>query len=469
MRRPAAVAGIGVVLLAGYATLDVFDRAPGVFTLAAAADPAPATPTPTVPVAAPSAPPAGMPLAAAGEPAPVPSAPALQAAVAGALGSPALRGTVSAVVRDADTNSHLLDDDADTPLPPASVLKLLSATAIDSAFPAGTTLSTSAVLDPAAGRVYLVAGGDTLLQPGAGDAQTVAGRAGLADLAGQAAAALKAQGATTVSVSVDTTYASGPPTAPTWPAAYRARGLTGPVAAIGLSTQRAVPGQPGPADPAAEAGRAFVARLREQQVAASFDPAPGAAPAGAKALGAVASAPVADILALALVESDNALTESLARQAAFRSGAGSDFASTAAYVRSVLGGWGVDMTGVTTYDASGLTRQSAVPARVIADVLALGTTGRVPGLRDTLRRLPVAHLTGTLADRFETADASSGAGVARAKTGTLTGVNTLAGTVVTMDGRLLTFTVLHQGPGGTPAARGALDRFVAALAQCGCR
>ena len=471
MRRPAAAAMIGAVLVAGYATLDVLDRAPGIFTLAPVADPVSASPapSPTVSVAAPSAAPSGMPLAPAGEAAPVPSAAALQAAVAPALTSPALRGTVSAVVRDATTNAHLLDDDADTAVAPASVLKLLSATAVDSAFAPGSTLTTSAVLDPGAAHVFLVAGGDTLLAPGAGDPQAVPGRAGLADLATQAAAALKTAGVTTVTVSVDSSYASGPATAPTWPAAYRARGLTGPVAAIGLSTQRAVPGKPGPADPVAEAGRAFVARLREQQVTATFDPASGAAPQGARPLGAVASAPVADVLALALVESDNALTESLARQAAFRSGAGSDFAATAAYVRSVLVGLGVDVSGVATYDASGLTRQSAVPARVVADVLALGTAGRVQGLKDTLRQLPVAGLTGTLADRFDVSESQSGAGVARAKTGTLTGVNTLAGTVVTLDGRLLTFTVMHEGPGGTPAARGALDRFVAALAQCGCR
>jgi D-alanyl-D-alanine carboxypeptidase/D-alanyl-D-alanine-endopeptidase (penicillin-binding protein 4) len=57
----------------------------------------------------------------------------------------------------------------------------------------------------------------------------------------------------------------------------------------------------------------------------------------------------------------------------------------------------------------------------------------------------------------------------RAKTGTLLGVNALAGTVVTADGRLLGFAVLADA--ASPAvvsAETALDRVTAALAACGC-
>ncbi len=466
MRRGTALVLAGVLAVGGYLGLDVLDVAPGVFTLAPQPDPAPATPTPTVPVPTLAAP-SGMPLAPAGDPAPVPAPATLQAAAMPALA--VLSGQVSAVVRDGPTGSGLLADDPDDPLIPASVVKLLSAVAVSTAFPPEAVLTTSAVKDPSAARVYLVAGGDTLLHPGRGDAQAVVGRAGLGDLAAETAAALRGQGVTSVTVAVDGSYAAGPAAAPTWPAGYRTQGITGPVAAIGLSTQRASPGKPGPVDPAAEAGRAFVARLAEQQIAATLDPAPTTAPPGSPVLGAVTSAPVSDQLALALAESDNALTESLTRQAAVRAGGASDFAAAATYVRSVLSGLGVDLTGAALVDASGLSHENRLPARVVADVLTLGASGRAPEVRDVLRRLPVAGLTGTLADRFQDAADVDAAGVARAKTGTLTGVNSLAGTVVTAEGRLLTFTVLHQGPGGTPAAREALDRFVAALAQCGCR
>jgi D-alanyl-D-alanine carboxypeptidase/D-alanyl-D-alanine-endopeptidase (penicillin-binding protein 4) len=56
----------------------------------------------------------------------------------------------------------------------------------------------------------------------------------------------------------------------------------------------------------------------------------------------------------------------------------------------------------------------------------------------------------------------------RAKTGTLTGVSSLAGTVVDTDGRLLVFAWLSNGT--SPAdSRPRLDALAAALRGCGCR
>jgi D-alanyl-D-alanine carboxypeptidase/D-alanyl-D-alanine-endopeptidase (penicillin-binding protein 4) len=409
-----------------------------------------------------------MPLPTAGTQPPPPAGAALAAALGPRLADKAL-GRVSAVVRDAATGTTLLDVAGSTPQPPASVLKLLSAAVVDATIPPMSTLTTSVVRGATPDRIVLVAGGDTLLDPGVGHAESVPGRAGLADLAQATAAALAAAGVSAVTLSVDATYAPGPASAPTWPASYLSTGITGPVAALGLSTQRATPGHPVTSDPVAEVAKAFVARLTERGVTVTFDKAPATAPPGSAPLASVASAPVGDQLALALLESDNALTESLTRQAAFRAGRPSDFAGAAAYVRERLTQLGVDITGVSTVDASGLTKADAVPARVIADVLALGLADTVAGLRATLAALPVAGLSGTLADRFQSADTHAVAGVVRAKTGTLTGVNTLAGTLVDADGRLLTFTVLAHATAEPDPARAALDRVVATLASCGCR
>jgi len=76
----------------------------------------------------------------------------------------------------------------------------------------------------------------------------------------------------------------------------------------------------------------------------------------------------------------------------------------------------------------------------------------------------VAGFTGTLTSRYT----GGAAGVVRAKTGTLTGVNTLAGTVVDQDGRLLAFAFLASNTTNPLEAQSALDRTATALAACGC-
>jgi D-alanyl-D-alanine carboxypeptidase/D-alanyl-D-alanine-endopeptidase (penicillin-binding protein 4) len=176
---------------------------------------------------------------------------------------------------------------------------------------------------------------------------------------------------------------------------------------------------------------------------------------------------VREQLALALTDSDNALTEILSRQAAYRSGAGTGFAEVGSWVVSQVASLGLDTTGVTLSDASGLSRENRVRASLLSDVLVLGYDGKHAVLRRALDGLPIGGLTGTLADRFTGPDHDA-AGRARAKTGTLTGANALAGSVVDDDGRLLVFVGMVAGV-GTNDARAALDRFVAAIASCGCR
>ncbi len=56
--------------------------------------------------------------------------------------------------------------------------------------------------------------------------------------------------------------------------------------------------------------------------------------------------------------------------------------------------------------------------------------------------MPIAGFSGTLAHRYGLGTAAAGRGVVRAKTGTLDGVNTLAGVVYDADGRLLAFAFM---------------------------
>lgn len=507
-----------VAILLGYAVLDVADAAPGALTLRPL-PPAPPTETvatrtlPSVPqptLSTSVAPPLP---SLAGDTA-APSAAGIEQALASVRALPALRDS-ALVVRDGQTGDVLLDQGGDELRIPASTTKLLSAAAIGQTFAPDETLRTVVREGDTPDEIVLVAGGDSLLNPGKGEPDAVAGRAGLRDLAEQVATALEHSGTTSVTLYVDETYAAGPTTAPTWASTFRSSGITGAVAMLGLSSQRAHGGAPGPADPVASVRAAFARQLEGRGIdvrpaargqapgvpgspmptpaadgGPSATPSDGATTDGAPSdgaqgpttaaatpntpasgpgavLGSVESAPVREQLALALTDSDNALTEILSRQAAYRSGAGTGFAQVGAWVVSQVAALGLDTAGVTLSDASGLSRENRVRASLLSDVLVLGYDGQHAVLRRALDGLPIGGLTGTLADRFTGAQHDA-AGRARAKTGTLTGANALAGSVVDDDGRLLVFVGMVAGV-GTNDARAALDRFVAAIASCGCR
>jgi len=83
--------------------------------------------------------------------------------------------------------------------------------------------------------------------------------------------------------------------------------------------------------------------------------------------------------------------------------------------------------------------------------------------------LAVAGVSGTLANRFATKATSAGRGVVRAKTGTLTGVGALAGTVTDQAGRPLVFVVIGNRLRSQAGARDTMDRIASSLAECGCR
>src|SRR5690606_11477874 len=136
----------------------------------------------------------------------------------------------------------------------------------------------------------------------------------------------------------------------------------------------------------------------------------------ARTLGVVESAPVGEVLGLALTESDNALTEQLVRQAAVRAGVATDQEAVNAWVVQQVGGYGIDTAGVRLADVSGLSDGTTVPARVVADVLAAAVDGDHPELQSVVARLPVAGYNGTLWDRFHLPVHAPAVGVARAKT-----------------------------------------------------
>lgn len=481
MRRSLAGSLAVLALALGYGALDVFDVAPGILTRdrpvppASSQRPTPSsTTTPTVMV--PTVDSSAEPLQPVTAQAPIPSPAAVARTLAAAVTDPALGGSPGIVVRDAFTGQMLFSRNAGTPRVAASTGKLLTALAVSTTLDPRQTFPTTVVAGSAPGEVVLVAGGDTMLAKGKGVPTAVEGRAGLADLAGQVATALQSRGAMpSVTVRLDTSYARGPRWAPSWSQADVAAGYTGGVSMLGLAGQRAVPGRPAPRDPESATGVAFAAALSRLGIPARLAPTTTrlttAAP-GATELGRVESAPASEVLALALDESDNALTETMARIATVKAGGVPTFEGAVAFVRKAVTAQGVDLSTSVLKDTSGLASGQKVTPQALSDALQLGADGRVPAMQDVVAALPVAGLTGTLEHRFMASNTRQVAGLARAKTGTLTGASALAGTVIDSDGRVLSYVVLADGlPSGvgTLNARAALDRFVAVLASCGCR
>ena len=121
---------------------------------------------------------------------------------------------------------------------------------------------------------------------------------------------------------------------------------------------------------------------------------------------------------------------------------------------------GVPVAGIRLSDGSGLARSDLIPSRAIATLLAKVAGSQRSELRAMFAGLPIGGFTGTLAPRFLDVATRSGAGVVRAKTGTLAGVNALAGVVVDADGRLLAFAFMasHPTPRRLPRSRSSTGR-----------
>ncbi|MGL5866275.1 MAG: D-alanyl-D-alanine carboxypeptidase/D-alanyl-D-alanine-endopeptidase [Dermatophilaceae bacterium] len=493
-RVPLAAATV-LALLVGYLTADVFDVVPGMLTrVGAAGSPAPdGAPSPLAGSTSIPAPSSAGTLSSAGPPSPVPPGSAdlltvsdaaplpaptgLARAVAAASTDPAVADGLGVSVRDGITGGVVWQLDAGRPRVPASTAKVMAALAVADSLDLDATMPTTVVAAPGSDDVVLVARGDTLLAPGAGDLTEVAGRAGLADLADQVAGGLRATGRTSVRLRLDLSYAPGPRLPATWRPADVRDGFGGPVVMTGLTTTRAVAGRAGPGRPEYIVAATFATRLRERGITTSVLPVSawrGPLPAGATILGQVESASYADLVGLALATSDNTLTENLVRQAVVAAGrSAAEPRANADFIVDRLRARGVAVDGLRVVDASGLSPGQAVSATTLSGVLAVGAAGDVPGFDRVLAGLPVAGLSGTLASRFDDAATGDVAGVPRAKTGTLRAGSSLAGTTVTADGRPLVFAVMVDGfpqtYDGTRRARVALDRITAAITRCGCR
>ncbi|MHA6798067.1 D-alanyl-D-alanine carboxypeptidase/D-alanyl-D-alanine endopeptidase [Bounagaea algeriensis] len=453
-RRPALLvgaAGLVAVLVLSAAFL------PGLFGSGPAAPPRP--PVQLNPVVNP----------VDGAEAPKPTRQGIESQLAEQLRNPAL-GNFSGTVVDARSGETLWAQEPGRGMVPGSTTKVLTASAALLTLDPDQRFSTKVVQGSEPGSVVLVGGGDpTLSKLPAGRESVYGDVAHLDDLTEQVE---QATGGDVESVRFDTSRYADDPMGPAWDPADVAGGYVAPIQPMMLDGARADP----TADtseraqrPGRQVAQGLASRLglHEQQVSA------GQAPENARVLGEVRSPTVRELVENMLQHSDNVLAEVMAREVAIATGHQPSFEGATQAVRSVLTRHGVDLGGTALADGSGMSTQSRITPRALGEVLHLlarpGQNGSVPAdaakLRQLLPGLPVAGGSGSLDERYQ---GSEGRGWVRAKTGTLDGVNSLAGTVLTEDGRVLVFALMSNGP-SSAEARPALDAVAAGLRDCGCR
>lgn len=397
---------------------------------------------------------------------------------------------------------------AGTSREPASTMKTLTALAAATTLDMGSTLATETYLTDAdttagTGTLTLAGHGDMLLSAGASDPEHVNGRAGLDTLAQHTAQALNAQGINQVVLTVDDTV-FGQDRYPSRIADNNEGDLyyTG-VSALAIDGGRQWDGG-APSNPdvfsayptlsqttAADAGAVFAARLADHGITVSnandisVDSASTAASGSSsdsaddadaptdsaatgsssstsatKPIASVQSATLAEILAFALRHSDNTLAEEFGRLTALATGHDNSPQGATKAVRATLERLGIDTTGLTMADCSGLSPGSKLSVRTLVEVQSRNLTAS--GAAAAGEGLSIPGLVGTAANRAVSEDTL---GLLRVKTGSLSEVTAMTGNVSRLDGGTLAFAVIVNNPDDMAAARDAIDTFVDSLAR----
>lgn len=379
--------------------------------------------------------------------------PDIKSAVAKVAKDPAL-GRLSAAVTDVQTGKLLWSVDPQRPLVPASSTKVLTAAAAVLALE-GDQQQATKVLHDGKGNLTIVSDGDVTLSSGKGKSlYTQPGK--ISDLAKQVEAKLAGQ--KVASITVDNSPREGDVFNSTWDRGDVTMGNVANLDVVMLDAARVDATEPYSArsktpgaDVASELANQIGARGAKIGLTDDAVESPG------EQIAEVKSAPLDIRLRDMMVHSDNLLAESIGRQVAKARNKPQTFEGATEATMDVLREAGVNLQNCTLHDNSGMSDKNRLTAQTLDEVLANEKT------RPLLDMLPVSSAEGTLEDRYgDGSGAEKAAGWVRAKTGTLSGVSALAGTVTTKDGRPLTFAFLSNGS-DVGSARPALDKLAAAL------
>ena len=184
-------------------------------------------------------------------------------------------------------------------------------------------------------------------------------------------------------------------------------------------------------------------------------------PAGGTVLVVHHSPPLSELAKRLMKDSVNLYADTLLKTIGATSGAAT-FEGGRRAAAVTLQPWGVAPAGVVQVDGSGLSRYNYVTPEALVTVLM--HVDRNDGMREKFEAsLPIAGRDGTLAARMK---GTAAEGNARAKSGALANVRSLAGYVTSADGEPLVFAIVANNFGTMPeVAIAAIDAIVVKLAE----
>ena len=382
------------------------------------------------------------------------------------LGDSRLGGGVTAYVVDANSKKVLVDIKGSQPMIPASTQKIFTGIAAMNVLGSETKFATKVMQDK--NNLTLVGGGDPTLvsqtpNKWRGKPPGTERPASLEQLADLTVAAIGTS-TETYTLNFDDSLFAKPKAHESWPDQYVRTGEVAPAQGLTMdfgvdSSDRTLQ------DPANSAAQFYVAELVAQGLSVKLGKR-SVASESATELARVESATVTDIVERMVTTSNNTMAEFLAHHLGGTIGEYT-FAAGSEATTQALSDAGIDITGTKILDGSGLSRDNRTTAKTLVAALQYSNSSDGPAWAN-LSGLPIAGISGTLVDRYEVGE--PGRGTVRAKTGTLSKVVTLSGTLVDASGDLLIFAFMaNEVPSGTKSGEAALDEVVKAMVQCGCR